>query len=165
MLSKIKKHWFMLLCTMIFVFYFLFLALIFFAPRVDIKQRGFVRCTTQMIDALRNCGKKQVWCASKIVLKNHACDFHVITEGVSAWLKGTQSTPWANYYFEPVIEQESDIENEELQAYYQQHLHMLEQMEEINKKHIELETELNAIKPEAPTLHKQQDEEINETNN
>ncbi|MBO4294211.1 MAG: hypothetical protein J5896_02050, partial [Alphaproteobacteria bacterium] len=87
------------------------------------------------------------------------------TEGFSNWLKGTQSTPWANYYFEPVIEQEPDIENEELQAYYQQHLNMLEQMEEINKKHIELETELNAIKPEAPTLQKQQDEEINETNN
>ena len=162
MFRKIKKHAFVLVCSVIFVFYFLFLSLVFFAPRVDLQERGFVFCTKQMMDALTSCGKKEVLCASKVVLKNHVCDFNVVKTGFVAWLKGTQKTPWANYYFEPVIEAESDLKDEELQIYYQKHLDMLSEMEDLNKKHIELEKQIKHIENEKTIMPEINEEKKND---
>lgn len=161
MLKKIKKHAFMIFFGIIFILYFAFLTLIFFAPRVDVQQRGFVACTHQMIANFSVCGKHNVWCAGKVMLKNHACDFRVVTTGLKAWWNGLQKTPWANYYFEPQTEEKQpEIEmDEELQAYYQKHLDMVSEMEALNQKYIELEKQHNQINVQMPVAPELKTEE------
>ena len=162
MLNYIKKHIFMIVCGLFFVLYFCFLALIFFAPRVDLQERGFVKCTKNMIVDFSDCTRNKVWCAAKTMLKNHVCDFNVVKTGFLLWLDGQQSTPWANYYFEPVTENLNPLEDEELQAYYQKHVDLLSEMEELNKKHIALEKELEKHKIETPQPLQEVKGDINE---
>lgn len=143
MLKYLKKHVFLIVFSLLFVFYFAFLTIIFFAPRVDLYDRGFVACTKNMMADFSKCQKNKTWCATKVMLKNHACDFNVIKVGFSLWLDGKQKTPWENYYFESVTENPNPMEDEELQAYYEKHLDMLKEMEELNQKYFELEKKLD----------------------
>lgn len=153
MLKYIKKHIFMIVFSLVFGLYFCFLMLIFFAPRVDLEERGFVKCTKNMIADFSNCQKNKVRCAVKTMFKNHICDFNVVKTGFSQWLKGEQKTPWANYYFEPVTEDLNPAEDEELQAYYQKHQDILSEMEELNQKYFELEKQLDKKELEVPEQH------------
>ena len=156
MLKKIKKHIFVVVFGIFFGLYIAFLALIFFAPRVDLYERGFVKCTKNMIADFSGCTKNKLRCATKAMFQNHACDFKVIQTGVLLWLKGDQKTPWANYYFEPVTEEPNPTEDEELQAYYKQHLDMVKEMEELNQKYFELDKQLTEQERQIPQ-HPQQD--------
>lgn len=158
MFQKIKKHWFGIIAGMIFVLYALFLMLVFFAPRVDIKERGFVFCTKQMMAQFGECSKNKVLCTIKVMLKNNVCDFNVVKTGFVQWLDGTQKTPWANYYFEPVLSQEDPADDEELKAYYQEHLDLFAEMEELNKNRIELEKQTQKIVDEPPSAPTEDDE-------
>jgi len=162
MLDKLKKHAFMIGFGIVFCVYLAFLALVFFAPRVDLYERGFVGCTKKMIVEFSVCQKNKMWCTLKMMLKNHVCDFKVVKTGFSSWLQGEQKTPWANYYFEPVTENLNPTEDEELQTYYQEHLDMLSEMEELNKKYFELEEKLNQKKPEVPQVPTKQQGETDE---
>jgi len=135
----IKKNAFWIVVDFVFLLYFAFLGLIFFAPRVDKLERGFIGCTKNLIEDIYQCREVGVWCSIKATLKNNICDFKVIKSGFVAWLNGKQKTPFANYYFEPVLEDEPD---EELKALYQEHIDIFKDMEELNKKRIELERKL-----------------------
>ena len=163
MLKKIKKNIFMIVFGIIFGLYIAFLALIFFAPRVDLYERGFVKCTKNMIADFSGCAKNKLRCAAKAMFRNHACDFKVIQTGFSLWLKEEQKTPWANYYFEPVTEEPNPVDDEELQAYYKQHLDMVKEMEELNQKYFELDKRLSEQERQIPQ-HSQQNKgkEIND---
>lgn len=148
----IKKNLFWIIADIFFTVYFLFLALIFFAPRVDLAERGFIPCTKKMINDMLSCQQNKTWCTVKFVLKNNVCDFKVVKEGFHLWLAGKQERPWSNYYFEPLLEEEPEIEDEELKAYYQEHRDLFSEMEELNKNRIELEKKLKEAKEETPDL-------------
>ena len=150
MIHKIKKHAFAIVFGFVFALYFAFLMLIFFAPRVDLYGRGFVGCTKKMIADFEKCEKKKAGCAAKVMIKNHACDFGVVKTGFVLWTQGKQKTPWANYYFEPVTEEPNPIEDEELKAYYQKHVDIVSEMEELNQKYFELEKQLDKNKIAVP---------------
>jgi len=155
------KHAFWTVFGIIFTLYFVFLMIIFFAPRVDLYERGFVACTKNMIQEFSMCQKNKTLCAAKVMLKNHVCDFNVVKTGFSLWLDGKQKTPWENYYFEPVTEEPVSTEAEELKAYYEKHLDMLKEMEELNQKYFELEKKLDASEAENVEMPKQNKGEEN----
>ena len=67
-------------------------------------------------------------------------------DGFKAWLEGRQETPYANYYFEPVLDKEIEPDDEELKAFYLEHQNIVQEMEELNKKGIELEMQLEEKK-------------------
>ncbi len=161
----LKNHIFGTVCTLFFIFYLAFLMLIFFAPRVDLHNRGFVFCTKQMINNFHDCSSHRVWCSVKVIVKNNACDFKVIKDGFSLWLKGEQKTPWANYYFEPVLQDEPNTDDEELKAYYQEHLDLFADMEELNKNRIELEKQVDKIQDQAPQAPEEVEIKEEETTN
>ena len=162
MRKKIKLHIFEIIFGVCLTIYFAFLGLVFFAPRVDLYKRGFVSCTEDMITEFSACTKNKIWCFSKIMLKNQACDFRVVKNGFALWLKGEQKTPWANYYFVPVEENLNPTEDEELQAYYQKHSDFVKEMEELNNKYFELEESLKNKTPELPVVPQQTKGEENE---
>ena len=140
MFQKIKKHLFWIVCGVIFALYFAFLAIIFFAPHQDTEERGFVLCTKQMMQDFASCQTNKISCAFKIVLKNNACDFKVIKDGFVLWLDDKQQTPWANYYFEPAEQEDTlPLEDKAFKTYYENHQKIVQEMEELNKKAIELE--------------------------
>ena len=164
----LKKHLFWIIIDIVFTIYFLFLALVFFAPRVDMAERGFIPCTKKMINDMLICQQNKTWCTVKFVVKNNICDFKVVKEGFRLWLDGKQERPWSNYYFEPVLE-EPETEDEELKAYYQEHLDLFSEMEELNKNRIELEKKLKEAKEEVPALPEKNEiskkEKVNDENN
>ena len=163
MLLKIKKHWFVIALGVFIVFYFGFLSLVFFAPRIDGLDRGFVGCTKKLIAEISVCQKGSVWCTVKAVLKNNSCDFKVVKNGFILWLKGKQKRPWSNYYFKPDNEI-PQMPDEELEAYYREHLDIFGEMEALNKERIKLEKSLNNIDDEAPKAPQQIEEEKKDEN-
>lgn len=143
MIKFFKQHWFTLLFSIIFGLYAVFLLIIAFSPRVDAQKRGFIPCTIQLTDELEMCASKGVWCYIGKIARNNVCDFNVITSGFSLWRQGKQKTPWANYYFVPVEPENQDLQNEELKEVYENNAKILEEMEELNNKRIELEMQLD----------------------
>lgn len=146
MLKTLKKYWFVIFVSTFVLFYMLFLGLIFFSPKEDALQRGFIPCTTQMAEDVYLCSQNKISCTSKAILKNNVCDMKVIFKGFKAWLQGLQKTPWNNYLFEPEITANPLEEDEELKAYYAEHLEIAKEMEELNKDAIALEKKLMEIK-------------------
>jgi len=144
----LKKHLFWSVVGFIFALYFVFLGIIFFAPRVDAQGRGFIPCTEEMMNRLYQCEKNKVWCAVKIVIRNNACDMRVIKKGFSLWLEGKQKTPWANYYFTPIIEPATDTDENFLILDEKEAEETLRQMEELNQKANVLKKEQEKLKNE-----------------
>jgi len=142
MLKFIKKNAFWIVVDFVFFIYFVFLGIIFFAPRVDRLERGFIPCTKSMIEDIHSCRNVGIWCSVKAIFKNNVCDFTVIKKGFELWKQNKQKTPWENYYFEPVLDDDQNFDDEELKAYYEEHLDMFKEMEELNKNAIELEKKL-----------------------
>ncbi len=143
MLKFMKKYWFAIVFGTLFGLYAVFLLIIAFAPRVDAQNRGFIPCTIELTERLEACNAKSAWCHIKNIAKNNACDFKVITNGFSLWLKGKQNTPWSNYYFTPIEPENPDFQNKELQEVYENNAKILQEMEELNAKRIELEMTLD----------------------
>lgn len=157
MFKKMKTHWFSILLTSLIVLYLIFLSLIFFAPREDELNRGFIPCTQNLIKEINACPNHGIWCTAKIVLKNNACDFNVVREGFVLWLNGRQPKPWSNYFFEPV----SNLHNDQTwKDYYDEHENIVRHMEDLNKERIELEKNLAHIKEEVPETPVQTKENI-----
>ena len=146
MFKTLKKHWFLIVCSLIFGLYFAFLGLVFFAPHQDARSRGFVKCTTQMMQQLPLCQKSKIWCTFKIVIKNNYCDFKVVKEGFVLWLDGYEPKPWSYYYFTPTSHEPPVLENGALKEYYQTHQNIVQEMEDLNQKAIELEKQQEKLK-------------------
>ena len=58
-------------------------------------------------------------------------------------MKGEQKAPWNNYYFTPIEPENPDFQNKELQEVYENNAKILQEMEELNAKRIELEMTLD----------------------
>lgn len=81
----------------------------YLSPRQDVKERGFIPCTKQLIIALQDCPAGKLGCPFKLLVEDMACNIGVVGTGATNWIKGKQSTPWANYLFEPKLAEADDV--------------------------------------------------------
>ena len=78
------------------------------SPKNDLKNRGFIACTKSLVFNLGECKSGETGCVFNSFYQDTSCNLGVIADGFSAWIKGEQSTPWANYIFEPEWQEESE---------------------------------------------------------
>ena len=131
-------------CLVLFVTAVTYLAvMLYIAPRQDALKRGFIPCTEKLVIDISACERGNISCPIKLLWQDTKCNIAVIADGFSAWVKGTQETPWANYLFEPVALAEID---EEI-PYEGSVAHDVEEMENqiefIKQKQAELEAAKN----------------------
>lgn len=102
MVKKIKEYWFGILISLIVLVGLSFSLIIVLSPHADGKMRGFAPCTYALAINLSNqSGQNKMWGVVSAVTHANLCYAGVIREGVELWVKGKQSTPWANYIYEP----------------------------------------------------------------
>lgn len=140
-MNFIKYHWFGLFASIFILFWVLVFALVLASPRQDNQKRGFVACTDTLVAQLLDCKKEGKLCMLKSIVKNSACDVGVIAKGFGNWLKGAQSTPWANYIFIPELGVEETAPDEVLQEYYDNNPQLNQEMENLKKLNKELEND------------------------
>jgi hypothetical protein len=98
----------------LFISAFVILAvLLVISPKQDLENRGFISCSNQFIENVEKCNLidskyRTVICGLDAVVKNTICDFKVVGEGASKWFSGEQTTPWANYLYEPKLQVNKD---------------------------------------------------------
>ncbi len=136
-MAFLKNHWFGFLLSLVVGGYFVVFLLVLFAPKQDIRQRGFVKCSAALSENMPQCGGGK-WCLLTEVLRNGWCDVKVVGEGVALWAAGKQATPWANYFFEP-LEAEPQMSAEALDYYQKNRENLKKSMERIKQLNQELE--------------------------
>ena len=143
MLNFIKIHWFGLILSVVAVFYTAVFVMVFLSPRQDELKRGFIPCTEILVQDMFDCNGK-AWCMSKAIVKNTGCDTKIVLEGLGDWVKGKQSTRWANYLFEPRMDKENnqDEKHPELEEFYRDNRDIKADMEKLNRQWQELEKSL-----------------------
>ena len=150
MRNFIKIHWFGILLSFISVLFLGLMALVFYSPRQDALNRGFIPCTQQLVKDIFACGEHKHWCMSKAIVKNTGCDFKVVLGGTKAWAEGKQPAPWSNYLFEPELPKTDLAENNAaVQEYYAENPHSEEDMLKLQQDWNNLEKELNNIKTDS----------------
>lgn len=137
-----KKYWFVILVSLFIAVYLTVFLLVLFSPKTDKLNRGFIPCTKKMAEEILRDETKSSWNLVKIIIKNTYCDTTVVFNGLSDWVKGKQSTPWANYFFEPEEDGYIDADNEELINFYKENPYISKDMEELDKQRQELEQNL-----------------------
>ena len=151
MFKFIKKYWFAIIMAVCSILYLVVFLLVLFSPKTDKLNRGFIPCTTEMARSILEEREKGSFELVKIIIKNTYCDAKVVGNGLVKWVKGEQSSPWANYLFEPVPVFEE--ENAELAEFYEKKPDAEEEMKFLNMKRLELEKKLMEaeIKEDATT--------------
>ena len=139
MLNFIKKYWFTSLVSLFVIFYLMVFVFVLVSPKVDKQSRGFIPCTQEMTVKILGNEEQSSLKLVKIVIDNTFCDIKVVTDGLVSWVKGKQSTPWANYFFEPEIEQETVQDDEELLKFYEENPYISEDMEKLDFERKKLE--------------------------
>lgn len=114
MVKFLKDYWFGILMSCLVFFCLLFAVIIAVAPHNDAKMRGFTPCTYQIAADLGQVEKPQLSAVLKIFGTGYECYFSVIVQGTKQYFAGQQKTPWANYFFEPIIVDETEEEGEAL---------------------------------------------------
>lgn len=107
-LDKIFK--FIYVCFLIFVTLFAvyMMTVLIISPKNDLKNRGFITCTKQLVLNLGECESGQLVCVFKVFYNDTVCNSKVIADGFAKWIKGEQSAPWSNYIFEPQWQEQSE---------------------------------------------------------
>ena len=143
-MSLIKRYWFGVVMGCLTSIFVIVLVFVVVAPKHDSKQRGFVKCTQNMVARLIDCDK-DILCSTKVIINNTWCDIKVINSGIKKWLNGEQERPWSNYIFEPEIENSvSFVDEEERAEYLQKYPDVEQEMQRLNKLREELENEENS---------------------
>lgn len=93
-------YYYLLGLFMAFVVYLCIM--LFISPRQDKLQRGFIPCTARLVEQFSLCEQGQIGCVASALWQDTKCNAAVILEGLGAWVRGQQPTPWANYLYEPV---------------------------------------------------------------
>ena len=107
-IDKIFKFVYVFSLTVIVSFVLYMMTVLIISPKNDLKQRGFIACTRELVLKLGECESGQMGCVFSSFYKDVACNSGIISKGFTDWLKGNQSTPWANYIFEPEWQEESE---------------------------------------------------------
>lgn len=136
-MNFLKHNWFGIFAAVLILSGFALFLIVLFSPRQDNQNRGFIPCTEEMAVKLLDCDKKFT-CTLSVVLKNSLCDAKVIGKGFSLWLKGEQNTPWANYFFEPDLENSAELP-QEVEAFYKENPNLHQDMLRLQKMHEELQ--------------------------
>lgn len=101
-------YYYLLISFVLFVMYLsVVLAL---SPKKDVLKRGFIPCTEQMVLNVGACERGDMFCPLKWLWQDTKCNTSVVLDGLGAWIKGNQPTPWSSYLFEPVEEKISEDE-------------------------------------------------------
>lgn len=157
MRKYLKKHWFGFLIFIIVFIYVSMILLVVSAPRQDLHDRGFIKCTKAMMSELASCPQEsRTGCIFKGVIENNICDFQIIFDGVGKWINGEQPRPWSNYLFEPdlpLIAQETQRQ-EDLEEFYRQNPDIKNQMELLNQERLKLEEKWKEKTDEQPISEK-----------
>ncbi len=107
-IDKIFKFVYVFSLVLIVSFVLYMMTVLIISPKNDLKQRGFIACTRELVLKLGECESGQIGCVFTSFYKDVACNSGIISKGFTDWLKGKQSTPWANYIFEPEWQEESE---------------------------------------------------------
>ncbi len=99
-------YYFVLTLTVLFVVYLT--TILALSPKNDMLKRGFIPCTTEFVNHIATCERGKIFCPLSYIWQDTKCNTRVILEGLGAWLKGKQSTPWSNYLFTPVMPEIAD---------------------------------------------------------
>lgn len=141
-MSFIKQHWFGMTVSLLALVFLVLLILILLAPKQDAKQRGFVKCTQNMIEELLECDKKFA-CSISAIAGNTWCDIKVVGLGIKEWANGKQPAPWSNYIFEPEPVENPLIDEEYRAEYLKAYPDVKQEMMRLEKLRKDLENEQN----------------------
>ena len=142
MIKFIKHFWFHIFITFLLLCFVGIAVLILLSPKQDMKRRGFVPCTEEMIEDLLNCNRRFL-CSSRAIIENNLCVAQVIRIGFSDWVKGKQPRPWSNYIFKPELYSDSFIDQEEVKKYLETHPDVKIEMERLHRMRKDMENENN----------------------
>ncbi len=145
MLNFIKKYWFTIIMAFFILLYITIFILVWFSPKSDKLERGFIPCTKQLTSNILHNKEQSSLNLAKIIIENTYCDAKVVFRGFTNWINGKQKKPWSNYFFEPVYEKQTTHEDEELISFYKENPFLSKDMEELNKKRIILEQQLHNL--------------------
>ena len=96
-------------CLVFFVAFITYMTIVMYiSPRQDAEKRGFIPCTEELVQNLTGCETGKLGCAFGFLWNDMKCNVSVVLNGLGAWTKGQQPTPWANYLFKPVTEAEQE---------------------------------------------------------
>lgn len=173
-IDKIFKFVYLFALIVLVSYVIYMMAVLVIAPKNDLKQRGFVACTRELVLNLGKCESGQMGCVFKAFYKDTACNSKVITNGFIAWVKGEQSTPWANYIFDPEWQEKSenpylsnpqeDMENMALDREFM--LQKQKELEDIKNRSLKADETVIISDPEAeiePKEEKAPQEAVEET--
>ncbi len=138
----IKHNWFGILAGTLILYGFAVFLIVLFSPRQDNQRRGFIPCTEQMAVDLLEC-KQEVSCSLKAIMQNSLCDMKVIFSGIKLWMSGTQSTPWANYFFVPELSPQAELP-QEVEEFYKENPHIYQEMQKLKALNRQLEDSIAA---------------------
>ncbi len=141
-MSFIKRYWFVVTISLVVLLFVLLLVLLLISPKQDVKERGFVKCTQNMIENLIDCNKK-IGCSIGAIAVNTWCDIKVVGKGVVDWVDGKQPRPWSNYIYVPEVEPNPFVDEDARQEYLEQHPDIKQEMQKLNKLRKVLEDEEN----------------------
>ena len=153
MYKYIKKYWFGFLITVFVSFYLMVMSFVLLSPKQDNLNRGFIPCTQEMSQQILANKKQNPFTLAKIVINNTYCDTKVVLSGFANWIKGTQKTPWENYFFTPETNTTKQEKDEALEMYYKENPDYAKEMQELHEKRLALEE----------SIIKQNEEEKNKT--
>ncbi|MBR3501597.1 MAG: hypothetical protein IKO06_01690 [Alphaproteobacteria bacterium] len=107
-IDKIFKYFYVSFLTTFVCYIAYFTAVLLISPKNDLHNRGFIKCTKELVIGLGECESGQISCVFGSFYSDAKCNSDVIFAGFANWVKGKQPTPWANYIFEPAWQDESE---------------------------------------------------------
>ncbi len=135
-------------------------AALFASPRQDALDRGFIPCTKELVYGLSGCESGRIGCPLKLLWHDMKCNIGVMYTGVADWMHGKQSTPWANYLFEPqlfAVKEENPYQGDaarDMDDVERQNRMILQKQQELEAaKHrvINIDTDVVLYNPENPS--------------
>lgn len=167
MLDKIFKITYVVLLIFLVIYVIYMTVVMIMSPKNDIKNRGFIACTKQLVVDLGECESGQIKCVLKGFYQDTICNSAVVFDGFGQWIKGEQKTPWANYVFEPELPEniDEDYDSDPVQDMKNMVIDrefMLQKHQELeNAKNRALQTNDNVIISDPETDEEFYDEEEN----
>lgn len=155
-------YYYLLGLFMAFVVYLC--VMLFISPRQDKLQRGFIPCTAQLVEQFSLCEQGQIGCVAAALWQDTKCNAAVILEGLGAWVRGQQKTPWANYLYTPVAYDADentagwDLSTEEQQREFMQQ--KIAELEAAKKRNLNLAPEVLMSAPEVTLSNEVKEKEL-----